>query len=486
MTDSKVRTRIAPSPTGDWHLGNARTALFSYLFARHNNGAFFLRVEDTDRARYVEGSVERLLEVLKWLGMEPDPLPNGKPYFIQSDNLQRYHEVIQQLVESGLAYYCFATPEELESMRREQEIAKLPPRYDNRWGYRELPASEAKKRIAAGDSYVVRQKMPQSGETVVQDAVRGSIRIDNATLDDQVLLKSDGFPTYHLAHVVDDHDMEITHVIRGEEWLPSAPRHIQLYQALGWEVPVLVHVPVVLGPDKGKLSKRHGAKPITDYQKDGYLPDGLLNFLALLGWSTGTDEELLSREALIKQFNLEHIQTHPAVFNATKLDWFNAAHIRRLSPDDLRDRLVIFLSSVAPIWSDRYQSNPKLFDSVVASLQDRIVTLKDFPDHAEIFFASPSQYDRSLIKVDRSILAEAIKRIEEIEETDNWQHDGLESLLRGLASEKELKASNLLWTIRYCLTGQKASPGAFEMLLILGQDESLRRLKTAEQQLTAS
>lgn len=484
----EVRTRIAPSPTGDWHLGNTRTALFAWLFARKEGGKFYLRIEDTDQARLVPGAVERLLGVLEWLGLTPDPLDDGRPYFVQSENLKRYREVVDQLLEAGKAYYCFATAEELAQMREEQQAAKQPPRYDNRWGYRDLPLDEAKTRLSTGELAVVRFKMPTEGETAFHDLVRGEIRVDNRTLDDHVLLKSDGFPTYHLAHIVDDHEMKITHVIRGDEWLPSAPRHVQLHAALGWELPVYVHAPVILGPDKGKLSKRHSAKPVFEYQQDGYLPEGLKNFLALLGWNPGTDQEVFSPEELVAAFSLERIQPSPAVFDAEKLEWFNGVHVRRLSVAELRDRLLNYfrtheLEGVEKRWLDRIEADTAYFDQVLATLRERLTRLSELTELAEFYYTQPEGYDAGLIptkKQSPEAAAQALRVSEEVlAPLDSWSHDTIEQVLRQAAERNEIKAGDILWPVRVALTGLPASPSTFDVLVVLGKEESLKRIAAA-------
>ncbi len=484
MIAQEIRVRIAPSPTGDWHLGTARTAIFCWLFARHTQGKFYLRIEDTDQNRLVPGAVDRLLQVLDWLGMTPDPLDDGKPYFVQSENLARYKEIADQLVESGKAYYCFATSEELEAMRKDQESKKLPPRYDNRWGYRDLSFEAAQKRVAAGDGYVIRQKIPTEGTVTIHDAVYGDIAVAAGTLDDNILFKSDGFPTYHLAHVVDDHDMRITHVFRGAEWLPSAPRHVLLYESLGWDLPVYVHVPIILGPDKGKLSKRHGAKPVIEYRENGYLPEGLLNFLSLLGWSTGSDEEVLSPAELIERFDLKRVHSSPAKFDQVRLEWFNAVHIRRLSTEELQRRLLEFWSQHDPIWAQRYQTNAAQFAIVVAALQERITTLQDFAEFAQVFYETPKDYSAELLiakKQTEEGAREALLLAREViaSPTLDWTHDGLDAALRLAAETKGLKAGEVLWPLRVALTGLPASPGVFEMLLGLVRDESLVRIDYA-------
>jgi glutamyl-tRNA synthetase len=481
--NGEIKVRIAPSPTGDWHLGNARTALFNWLFARNKRGKFYLRVEDTDRARYVEGSIERLLHLLTWLGMEPDSLPDGEVYLTQSHNVPRYREIAEQLVQAGKAYYCFATSEELEAMRAEQQAAHRPPHYDNRWEYRDLAFEEAEAKIVEGQSYVIRQKMPQEGKTTFHDIIHGEIEVENRLLDDHVLLKADGFPTYHLAHVVDDHDMGITHVIRGDEWLSSAPRHVQLYRALEWHIPQLAHLPVILGTDKGKLSKRHGAKPVFTYEEDGYLPEGLLNYLALLGWASGSDQEFYTPNELVQVFSLEKVHSSPAIFDPERLNWFNAQHIRKLTVSDLRDRLLAYWDKREPKWADRYKKDSEKFDAIISELQDRLITLKEFSELADFFYEAPHDYLPSLLSAKGQSPEETLQALQAsydfLSSSSDWSREALETGLRQLAESRSLKAGAILWPIRVALTGLPASPGSFEVLALLGKDESLNRLTHA-------
>lgn len=474
---TEIRTRIAPSPTGDWHLGNARTALFAYLFARKHGGKFFLRIEDTDQNRLVEGSVDRLVEIIDWLGLETDDF-NGQPYVVQSTRLPKYQELAKQLVQDGHAYYCFASSEELQAMRDEQTANKLPPRYDNRWGYRDLPLEESLKRVEAGEPCVVRQKMPLSGTIEVRDEVLGDIRVEAAQLDDTVLLKADGFPTYHLAHIVDDKEMAITHVIRGSEWLPSAPRHAALLDALGWERPVYAHLPTILGPDKGKLSKRHGAKSVLEYRDSGYLPEAINNFLLLLGWSSGDDREIFSKEDMVQAFSLERVQPNPAKFNAEKLDWFNGEYIRGFSSDDLRTRVTKFWHT-DEVWRERLSGEEKT-NRVLTAVASRMVTLVDFGPLAAIFYVRPTEWLIESLPAKGQTGEEAIAVLNEVksrlENAHDWTHDGLKALLDELVTSRQLKPGQVYLPLRYALTSQLTSPSPLECLVALGREESLSRV----------
>jgi glutamyl-tRNA synthetase len=327
--EKQVRVRFAPSPTGYLHVGGLRTALYNFLFAKHHGGKFILRIEDTDQTRKVEGAVENLIETLKWAGVEYDEGPDrdgGFGPYIQSQRLELYRQHVKELVGFDKAYYCFCTSERLDEVRQKQMALKQSPSYDRRC--RNLSFSEAEHRVAVGERYVVRMKVPLDGEITFEDVIRGKVTIAHKMLDDQVLIKSDGFPTYHLAVVVDDHLMGITHIIRGEEWLSSVPKHILLYQYFGWEVPVLVHLPLLLNPDKSKLSKRQGDVAVEDYRAKGYLKEAIVNFIAFLGWNPGDEREVFFMDQLIQEFSLERVGKSGAVFNVDKLNWLNQQHIK--------------------------------------------------------------------------------------------------------------------------------------------------------------
>lgn len=491
-----IRTRYAPSPTGEAHLGALRTVLFDYLLAKSTGGQFLIRVEDTDQARFVPGASERILEAVQWLGLNPDEgvflneagelAEKGEfgPY-VQSKRLEIYGEYAEKLLESGHGYRCFCTKERLDEVRAEQEKNHLAPRYDRHCRY--LTKEESNSRAVAGEAFVIRQAMPDNEIISLNDAIRGEISFNSRDLDDQILLKTDGFPTYHLASVVDDHLMQISHVLRGDEWLASAPKNLLLYRAFGFEPPIFAHLPVILGPDKGKLSKRHGAKSVLEYRDEGYLPEALVNFLVLLGWSSGTEEEIFTLDELVSVFKLERIHPSPAKFDSERLNWFNGVYIRALTVEALRDRLIAFHGQDS-VWAERYEQSPIMFDEVVASVQERLKTLAEFAEFAE-FYWTVAEYDPSLLvpkKADtetaRLAIATAIKALNLIDEAD-WNHEMLESELREAASEVGMPAGNLLWPIRVALTGLPASPGSFEVLTILGKDESLNRSKIATKKL---
>ncbi|MEO8458188.1 MAG: glutamate--tRNA ligase, partial [Chloroflexota bacterium] len=379
-----VRTRYAPSPTGEPHLGNIRTALYDYLLARRYGGQFILRIEDTDQQRYVEGGVEALFSALRWLGLDWDEGPDldgprGEhgPY-IQSERLELYRTYADRLIAEDHAYYCYCSPERLDEMRKAQQARKEPPRYDGRC--RNLTPEERDKSEASGVTPVVRFKTPLTGDTVAYDVLRGAVSFQNATLDDFVIMKSDGFPTYHLASVIDDHLMEISHVIRGDEWLPSAPKHFLIYQAFGWDPPLFAHASRILGPDKTKLSKRHGAHSVLEYREQGYLPDALVNFLALLGWGLDDHTEIMSREMLIENFDVDRLLPNPAMFNAEKLLWMNGMYIRQMPVEELA-------AAVRPWLEDAVgRVDEGLLLQIIPIVQERIRLLPDIVEIADFFF----------------------------------------------------------------------------------------------------
>ena len=479
----EVRTRFAPSPTGFLHVGNIRTALFSWLWARRNGGTFILRIEDTDRDRIVPGALESILESLRWLGLHWDEGPEvGGPYgpYFQSQRLDLYRQVAEELIARGHAYRCYCTPERLEALRAEQRARGKPPGYDRRCRY--LSPEERAEFERQGLPSVVRFKMPTEGTTVVPDLLRGEVVFENAKFDDHVLLKSDGYPTYHLAVVVDDHYMRITHVIRGDEWIPSAPRHVLLYRALGWDMPVWVHTPTVLGKDRSRLSKRHGAMPVLEYREQGYLPEALVNYLALLGWSSEDENEIFSPDELTRAFDLRRIGTNPAIFDPEKLLWLNGVHIRRLSPDELADHLVPFLER------DLAPEVPRPIDRdlvrrLVPLIQERIKLLTEAAPLVEPFFVEELSYDPALLvpkgldrELTRRALAEALGRLSALPDFDAAT---LETAMRALAEELGLKAGTLFMSIRVAVTGRTVTPPLFESMAILGRERVLRRLEQA-------
>ncbi len=481
--DRPVRVRFAPSPTGRPHVGNIRTAIFNYLMARHFGGRFVLRIEDTDVSRKVAGAVEYMMDALHWLGIDWDEGPDrGGDYgpYYQSQRLDLYREAAERLVARGDAYYCYCTPERLEEVRRERAARKDPAAGYDRTCRHLAPAERAAKE-AAGLPRVVRFKVPESGRVGFTDAIYGEVSFDLATQDDFVMLKSDGYPVYHLAAVVDDHFMAISHVIRAEEWISSTPRHILLYKALGWEPPQFVHHPLIVGPDRAKLSKRHGATSILDYRGQGYLPETMLNFLSLIGWSLDDKTEIMSRQELIDYFSLDRIGRTGAVFNRDKLDWMNGYYIRSLAPDDLAARLMPFLEDGLP------PAVPRPVDEdyvrrIVPLIQERITTLKDAASYADFFFLYPD-YDPADLVGKKMTAAESLAALkaagERLAALEGFDRDDLEAVLRPLAEELGLKAGQLFGVLRTAVTGRTATPPLFETMTVLGQRECLQRIRSA-------
>jgi glutamyl-tRNA synthetase len=481
-----VRVRFAPSPTGIPHVGNIRTALFNWLFARHEGGSFLLRVEDTDQARLVTEALDAILESLRWLGLNWDEGPEaGGPYgpYFQSQRLEHYHRAADELIAKDAAYKCYCSPERLDQVRAEQQRRKEPPRYDRRCRF--LSEAECAQEEAKGTTPVVRFKTPLDGVTEFDDVVRGHVAFENATLDDFVLLKSDGFPTYHLANVVDDHMMEITHVLRAEEWLPSTPRHLLLYAALGFAPPTFAHLPMILGPDRAKLSKRHGAVSLLEYKRQGYLPEAMFNFLGLLGWSLDDHTEIISRDEFIRHFSLDRIVKNPAIFDVEKLTWMNGVYLRQLPPGRVAELLTERLEEDLPSDVPRSLDRDYVL-RIVPLIQERIKRLDEAVSLTAFFFVEgPLDYSTATLlgkgfaaKPDeaRHALEAAITGLSNLE---RWEHDALEGVLRPLAEELGLKAGDLFMLLRVAVTGQTATPPLFETMEVLGRDRCLARLDDA-------
>ncbi|MCJ7763993.1 MAG: glutamate--tRNA ligase [Dehalococcoidales bacterium] len=489
MTE-KVRVRYAPSPTGFPHVGNIRTALFNWLFARHHGGSFIVRIEDTDVARSVDGAVETILEALRWLGMDWDEGPGvgGEygPYF-QSERLKLYQSAARRLVEQGDAYYCYCTPERLEKMRAEQVRLKQPPGYDRRC--RGLSATSSVFQWMSGSKRVVRFMTPLEKQTSFTDLIRDEVTFENANIDDFVLLKSDGYPTYHLASVVDDHIMAISHVLRAEEWLSSTPRHLMLYKALGHQPPQFAHLPMLLGTDRSKLSKRHGAVSITDYQAQGYLPEAMINFLALLGWSLDDKTEIMSRKELIDNYSLKRVSQAAAIFNQEKLDWMNGVYIRSLSLEDFTRRAIPFLERDLPPEVGRPLSVDYI-NRITPLIQERAKTLAEVPEITDFFFVDELAYEPELLIVKKMTLELVIKALEvsrrRLGRLPEFSKESLEEILRPLAEELELKTGQLFGTLRMAVTGRAMAPPLFQTMAALGRERCLERIKTALRKLKAT
>jgi glutamyl-tRNA synthetase len=495
-----VRVRMAPSPTGEPHIGNVRTAVFNWLFARKMGGQFILRIEDTDRVRYSPDTILVIMDGLRWLGLDWDEGPGleelrksgvenaekyavGGPYgpYVQSERLDLYRQVAQELIERGLAYRCNCTPERLERVRQEQRARKLPRiMYDRHC--RNRPPGE----VSPDETHVVRLKVPLTGQTVVEDAIKGTIAFENAGIDDQVLLKSDGFPTYHLAVVVDDHAMKITHVVRGDDWIVSTPKRLLIYQAMGWEAPVYVHVPLVNGPDGKKLAKRHGATSITEFRAQGYLPQALFNFLALLGWAPGEgdEQEIFARDELVEAFDLFHVSRAPASFSYDKLDWMNGVFIRQLSAEDLLEQLI-------PIWQ-RAGMVPvpcpddalPMLRAIVPLIQERIKRLTEVVDATDFFFRDIELPSAEMLLAPKLSAGEGLDVLRRaraaLAEAEVLDQDDVEVALRALVQDLNLKNRQVFGIVRVAVTGRKVSPPLFGTLTALGRERVLARLEAAE------
>ena len=478
-----VRVRFAPSPTGRPHVGNIRTAMFNWLMARHSGGSLVLRIEDTDVARRVPGAEEDIMDGLRWLGLDwdegPDVGGDYAPYY-QSQRLDLYRQAADRLVDQGDAYYCYCSPERLDDMRKAQAARKQSSGYDRHC--RDLSPQERAQKEAEGIVPVVRFKVPLEGRTAFNDLIYGDVTFEHATIDDFVIFKSDGYPTYHLASVVDDSAMKISHVIRAEEWISSTPRHLLLYRALGLEPPLYVHHPMILGPDRAKLSKRHGDVSIIDYREHGYLPETMFNFLALIGWSLDDKTELMTRQELIDYFSLDRIGKTGAIFNRDKLDWMNGVYIRGLSVDELTERALPFLEKGLPL-SVKRPLDTDYVRRMMPLIQERINTLAEAAIYADFFFIDTPEYETSMLKGKKMTGETALAALKAAEERlsslDSFNHDLLEDTLRHLAGDLGLKTGQLFGLLRTATTGRNATPPLFETMAVLGKERCLKRIMVA-------
>ncbi len=480
-----VRTRFAPSPTGELHIGGLRTALFAWAFVQANGGQFILRIEDTDQSRYVEGSVENIYEGLRWLGIEWDEGPDiGGPHgpYTQSERLEKYQATADELRARGRAYRCFCTSERLAQLRKDQQKDGLAPGYDGRC--RATPGDEAHER-ARSEPFVVRFRMDRTGVTTLHDLIRGDVTFQNALQDDFVIVKTDGFPTYHLAMLVDDHDMEITHVIRGEEWLASAPKHLQLYGAMDWPAPHFAHLPVLVDQDGKKLSKRAGDVAALDYRDRGYLPGAMLNFLAFLGWSLDDKTTHVTREEFIRAFTLDRVVPNPAFFDTERLDSLNGHYIRALTPDAWRALVAEWLDRDLPAGIPR-PLDADLVTALAPLLQERVARLDEVAGLARFMFGDRPDYPPELlterIKGDIELagltLDEAIDAVLAIEPGD-WGLEPVEAALRGLQDTLDLKLRKFVSVLYVAIMGSPRGIPLFDSVALLGRDEVLIRLRVA-------
>lgn len=477
-----IRVRFAPSPTGYLHVGGGRTALFNYLFARHYGGKFILRLEDTDRSRYVEAAVQEIYQSLRWLKIEwdegPDKGGDFGPY-IQSERLHYYKKYAEELVQKGHAYYCFCTPERLAALRAEQEKRKENVGYDRLC--RKLSLEEAQHKIKSGIPYVIRFKIPENRKISFKDLIRGTIEYESNLLDDFVLLKADGFPTYHLANVVDDHLMEISHVLRGDEWITSTPRHVLMYEAFGWEPPHFAHLPIILSPDGGKLSKRKGAASVLDYKRAGYLPEALVNFLALLGWAPGDNREKMSMSELISSFTLEQVSPKAAVFDETKLEWMNGLYLAEKSAESIAEEVIPLLIEKGLVTEDNIDR--EYIKRVVELLKIRSKKILDLVNSAEYFFRDPVSYEEKAEKKYFTKETEEYlhKLIENLKKSIDFTSSNIEAIIRGTAESLGIQPAKLIHPVRLSVSGVSVGPGLFEMLELIGRERVIKRLeKTVE------
>lgn len=487
----EFRLRFAPSPTGYLHIGGLRTALYNYLFAQHHGGKFILRIEDTDQTRYVDGAIENLIEALDWSGVKYDEgvfIEDGKivekgdygPY-IQSKRLGTYKKYVDQLIESGDAYYCFCSKERINAVREEQKVKGLIPKYD---GFcRSLSLEEAKERVANGEQHVVRLKLPKNKDILFNDLVRGNITINTDDTDDQVLLKSDGYPTYHMAVVVDDHLMKITHIVRGEEWLPSTPKHVYLYEVLGWEKPTYVHLPTVLNKERKKLSKRHGDVAVGDFRSKGYLPEALVNYLALVGWSPEDNEEILSMEDMIEKFSFERVSKTGGIFDRDKLDWVNGHYIRGSSIEKITDLAIPYMIEAGLIDENFAVENRDWLEILVDIVREGLDNVSEVVEKTRFIFDNDIKIEDEkaleMLKSDTiETLLNGIK--EELESVDQIDEDYANGFMKKIQKATGVKGKNLFMPTRVVLSGSLQGPEFAKIIYLLGKENILARIDYVE------
>lgn len=479
MTFNEVRTRFAPSPTGYMHVGNLRTALYAYLLTKSKDGKFILRIEDTDQERYVEGAVDIIYNTLRETGLLWDEGPDvGGPVapYIQSERMGMYKDYAIQLIEAGHAYYCFCDKDRLEESRLLQKASGMPTKYDGHC--RNLSKEEIDEKLAAGIPYVIRQKIPTEGTTSFHDLVFGDISVDNSDLDDQILIKTDGMPTYNFANVIDDHTMGITHVIRGNEYLSSTPKYNLLYQAFGWEIPVYIHCSPVMKNATEKLSKRNGDASFQDLVAKGYLKEAVLNYIALLGWSPKGDREIFTLDELVKEFDVSGISKSPAIFDIQKLNYINSEYIKKLSPEAFHD--------LALNWIKKSVTRDDVDTRIVASvLQQRTNVLGEIPEQIDFIDALPeydlAMYENKKMKTNAETSLEVLKEILEVFKTlDDFTIEGIHTAMFALIEKLGVKNGYLLWPLRVALSGKQFTPGGgIEIAAILGKDDSIKRIEKA-------
>lgn len=488
-----VITRFAPSPTGYLHIWSLRTVLYNYLYAKQQWGKFLLRIEDTDRTRLVDGSVENMISVLKKVWLEPDEGPNNPgnvgPYF-QSERLDIYRKYIDELIKNDKAYYCFCSSERLDELREEQKELGLPTKYDKKCRY--LTQEEIQEKLNSWVSYTVRLKVPEWKKVTFRDTVKWKIEVDTKDIDEQVLLKSDGFPTYHLANVVDDHLMWVTHVIRWDEWTPSAPKHVLLYEAFGWEAPVFSHIPLLLAPGGKKLSKRTWDVSAEIFLEKWYLTEALMNYISLLWWNPKTTEEFFTMDELIERFNLDHVNKSWAVFDVERLNFFNSHYLKNMNISEVYNKLMKYLEEYDKDFFDTLQKFPEEYNQkVLNELKTRIVKFEDFKELTTFFFSEPTTAEEELFVNPKMKLEniDDVKKSLELTKTilesdiDCSNFDTIKSTFVEKIKEAEMKNGQVLWPARVALSGEKFSPGTLELIYILWKDTSLNRINTVLEQL---
>ncbi len=480
----EVRTRFAPSPTGYMHVGNLRTALYTYLIARQNNGKFILRIEDTDQERYVEGAVDLIYRTMKETGMYWDEGPDvGGEYgpYIQSERQSLYMDYAKMLVEKGAAYYCFCDKERLDELKLIHSISKVPHKYDGHC--RNLSKEEIEEKLAAGVPFVIRQKIPEGGTTTFQDEIYGEITVDNSELDDQILMKTDGLPTYNFANVVDDHLMNITHVVRGKEYLSSAPKYNLLYEAFGWEIPKYVHCAPVMKDAHNKLSKRNGDASYEDLIKKGYLKDAVINYIALLGWAPKSEQEKFTLEELIQEFDIAGISKSPAIFDNEKLAWLNGEYIKALPAEE-------FLAMAMPFIKEAVKREDVDFASLAALLQGRCQILNEIPEMIDFIDTLPDYdielYTHKKMKTNPENSLDSLKAIlPALEAVSEWTQENIHTALFDLIAKLEVKNGLILWPLRTALSGKQFTPGGgVELAYLLGKEETLARIQKGIEKLS--
>ena len=488
MENSNIRVRYAPSPTGSLHVGGVRTALFNWLFARKNGGTFVLRIEDTDLERSTEESVGQLKRSLRWIGLDWDEGPEvGGPHppYRQAERFDLYRQAARRLLDSGAAYRDFATPEELAALRDKARAERRQPIYKGE-GYRDMDPEAARKRAEAGEPFTIRFKTPGEGQTVVEDEIRGPVTFENSNLEDFVLMKSTDTPTYNFAAAVDDAEMKISHVIRGDDHLSNTPRQILIYKALGYPLPAFAHVPQVLGPDKKKLSKRHGAASVEDFAERGYLPEALFNYLALLGAGYAADEEIFAPDELAERFRLDRVSGNPAVFDEKKLTAINAVYLRRQTPEELAMVAAPMLAEVGAATAEELKADMPRLVEIMDLLKDRLNLTAEIPAMAGYFYGDELDYDAAEFEKQfgkpfvRENFPELVERLKALPE---WTEAAIEEAVRGLAAEKEKGARHLIHPLRYAATGRTVSAGLFETMHLLGRERSLRRMEKAAREM---